>query len=205
MFMSIGQTLPLTDQAKAMAKNRPDNEALAFSERLVALLEKAGQQRRGAGAYLGRKYGISNVTANDWLNGAFKPSIETARQIAADHGTTFDELYFGTKAASGPPSQPARYSADILSDAMVLLDELDLIQGRRPAPRPDPARLAIACEVIAAGGVDEGQSVVVRLADRFRQQGQGNGNDAGSDSGVGTADGGSAGASAAAKSSRRRA
>lgn len=105
----------------------------------------------------------------------------------------------------GRASQPARYDPDILADAMTLLDELDKIQGRKPAERPNPARLAIACEVIAGGGMEDGRSVVVRLADRFRQQGQGNGNDAGSDSGVGTADGGSAGAAAAAKSSRRRA
>ncbi len=80
-----------------MPKRQPDNYAPAFGERLVDLLAKRGIPRRGAGAYLQRTYRVSNVTANDWLNGKFRPEIDTARQIAADHGADFDELYFGAE------------------------------------------------------------------------------------------------------------
>ena len=78
-----------------MPKKSADLEAEAFGKRLVALLASADQPRRGAGSYLAARYKVSTVTANDWLNGRFKPNTETARQIALDHGTTFDALYFG--------------------------------------------------------------------------------------------------------------
>lgn len=82
-----------------MPKRSPDKDAPEFGKRLVELLARHGIPRRGAGAYLQRQYRVSNVTANDWLNGQFRPEIDTARRIAADHGTTFDELYFGSPAA----------------------------------------------------------------------------------------------------------
>ncbi|PPT26954.1 cI repressor protein [Xanthomonas arboricola] len=63
--------------------------------------------RRGAGAYLQRQYKVSNVTANDWLNGKFRPEIDTARRIAADHGVSFDQLYFG---ASSQPDVEDPYA-----------------------------------------------------------------------------------------------
>lgn len=84
-----------------MPKRPPDNDAPEFGRRLVELLAKHHVPRRGAGAYLHRLYGVSNVTANDWLNGKFRPEIDTARRIASDHGVSFDELYFGT-----PPGAP---------------------------------------------------------------------------------------------------
>lgn len=58
-------------------------------------MEHAGHDRQGAGAYLGKRYRVSTVTANAWLNGDHKCSGERARKIAQDHGCTFDSLYFG--------------------------------------------------------------------------------------------------------------
>ena len=69
-------------------------DAEQFAQRLVKLLAAAGQKRRGAGAYLARKYKVSTVTANDWLNGVHKPGIPVAEKIAKDHGSTLDQLYF---------------------------------------------------------------------------------------------------------------
>lgn len=83
-----------------MPKRPPDNHAPEFGRRLVQLLAARGIPRRGAGAYLQRTYRVSNVTANDWLNGKFRPEIDTARQIAVDHGADFDELYFGADRAA---------------------------------------------------------------------------------------------------------
>ena len=82
-------------------------ENLAFGQRLVALLEASGQQRRGAGRYLADRYKVSAVTANDWLNGKFRPSTDLARAIAEDHGSTFGHLYFGE---AGSNATHARYS-----------------------------------------------------------------------------------------------
>lgn len=70
-------------------------DADAFAARLVELLKERGQQRHGAGAYLRRKYGVSAVTANAWLNGTHKADPGMARRIAEDHGSTFEALYFG--------------------------------------------------------------------------------------------------------------
>ena len=72
-----------------------DAESVAFARRLVEILERAGQPRRGAGAYLARRYKVATVTANAWLNGEHKMEIGLARRIAEDHGSTFDGLYFG--------------------------------------------------------------------------------------------------------------
>lgn len=78
-----------------MPKSRPNKESEAFGRRLLALLERHNQPRRGAGAYLARRYGVSNVVANAWLNGEYKPEIPKAKEIADDHGEPFESLYFG--------------------------------------------------------------------------------------------------------------
>lgn len=72
----------------------PEAELIEFGERLAALLDRAGQPRRGAGAYLSKRYKVSNVTANAWLNGEYRPEPDVARRIALDHGSTFEHLYF---------------------------------------------------------------------------------------------------------------
>lgn len=97
-----------------MPKSPPNNDAIAFGERLRAMLEAASVKRHGSGAYLAKKYQVANVTANAWLNGEHKPEIKVARKIAADHGASFDELYFG-------PSNVARLKQPVT--ARVLTDE----------------------------------------------------------------------------------
>jgi hypothetical protein len=79
-----------------MPKSKPNKDAEAFGSRLIALLSHHGQPRRGAGAYLARKYRVSNVVANAWLNGEYKPGIPTSKAIADDHGEDFNALYFGS-------------------------------------------------------------------------------------------------------------
>jgi len=81
-----------------MPKTKPNKQAEAFGARLAALLARHGQPRRGAGAYLQRKYRVSNVVANAWLNGEYKPNIPTSKAIADDHGEDFNALYFGDEA-----------------------------------------------------------------------------------------------------------
>lgn len=108
--LSTGQTLRRFRQSERMPKSQV-KEAQEFGHRLVELMAKAGQPRRGAGAYLHRLYKVSTVTANDWLNGKFKPGTDLARRIAEDHGSTFEELYFGVKPSS------ARYSSYQITEA----------------------------------------------------------------------------------------
>lgn len=87
-----------------MPKRPATHDAPAFGARLQALLSSLGQPRRGAGAYLARKYNVANVTANAWLNGEYKPDIPTSKKIADDHGVSFDSLYFGEGEIAPPPS-----------------------------------------------------------------------------------------------------
>lgn len=89
-------------------------ENLAFGQRLVQLLEAHGQPRRGAGRYLADRYKVSAVTANDWLNGKFRPATDLARAIAEDHGSSFGYLYFGEEESN---ARPSRYSIREASDA----------------------------------------------------------------------------------------
>ena len=85
----------------------PSNqENRAFSQRLLALLERHGQARHGAGSYLAKRYKVSTVVANAWLNGEYRPSINIATQIAVDHGTTRDVLYFGEDSGSNVVEVP---------------------------------------------------------------------------------------------------
>lgn len=85
-------------------KPRATKENIAFGRRLVELLEGNGHPRRGAGRYLADRYKVSAVTANDWLNGKFRPNTELARAIAEDHGSNFSFLYFGEYGVNAAPS-----------------------------------------------------------------------------------------------------
>jgi hypothetical protein len=102
-----------------MPKHIGDNEAREFGKRLVALLDAAGQPRRGAGAYLHRKYKVATVTANAWLNGEYKPTTTKAKRIANDHGATFDALYWGDEQASTTKS--SQISNDSIHEIRVAL------------------------------------------------------------------------------------
>lgn len=126
---------------RGMPKRPPSKDAREFGARLVALLASKNVPRRGAGVYLQGRYKVSTVTANDWLNGAFKPGTATARRIAVDHGSNFDWLYFGTGQMGGnlygsegtpahsgeplPPSQSAGLNLNRLRDARKVLTFLD--------------------------------------------------------------------------------
>lgn len=84
----------------------PTKESEEFGKRLVALLAHAKHVRHGAGEYLHKRYGVSGVTANAWLNGVHKCSAAIARRIAKDHGCTFESLYVGPKLVYLDGSQP---------------------------------------------------------------------------------------------------
>lgn len=110
-------------------------ENRSFAERLVALLERHGQPRYGAGTYLAARYKVARVTANAWLNGTHKCDIPTAQKIARDHGSTFEALYLGQPEAS--PNQvrdgdPPPYHAP-RPDQRSILDLWDALdaKGRR--------------------------------------------------------------------------
>lgn len=127
-----------------MPKMRLNDDAQAFSARLLALLEAKEQPRRGAGAYLARKYHVSNVVANAWLNGEYKPGLKVAEKIARDHGSTLDELYFDRKPPSPDPwpfaFDRARYDSltpgqKIRAEAAILGCIVDMEGERTEAPQ----------------------------------------------------------------------
>lgn len=108
----------------------PAIEAAGFAERLQVLLQKHGHERRGAGAYLRRKYGVSSVTANAWLNGTHRAESDMARRIAADHDVSFEDLYFGEPATTAPEPflSPIRVwsdPSDLPSDVFMFLPSLE--------------------------------------------------------------------------------
>lgn len=127
-----------------MPNRKIDKEAPAFGVRLVELLKANNVPRRGAGAYLQRKYHVSNVTANDWLNGKFRPEIETARKIAVDHGSDFDALYFGKPSSSRAKSVDDRSTdlkiARLENDVHVLNIALGALVATMVEHRPAEAQ-----------------------------------------------------------------
>ncbi len=100
-------------------------EFLAFGRRLTQLLEDSGQERHGAGVYLSKRYGVSVVTANSWLKGEYRPNTVRARVIAEDHGSTFEELYFGTAPSSDMGQQSLTERELALLSSFRALDEAD--------------------------------------------------------------------------------
>jgi transcriptional regulator with XRE-family HTH domain len=107
------------------AKNPADGTAEEFGRRLAKLLEDAGQGRHGAGVYLSKRYGVSVVTANSWLKGEYRPNTARAREIAQDHGTTFDMLYFGRKTHAPVRSDPLSEREQALIQYFRQLDDAD--------------------------------------------------------------------------------
>lgn len=75
--------------------NKKHADASEVGKRLRELLKKNGIARHGAGARLARQYGVDTVTANAWINGDHRPSIENARRLADDLGSTVEFLLFG--------------------------------------------------------------------------------------------------------------
>lgn len=124
----------------------PAIEAAAFAERLRDLLASKGIVRHGAGAYLARKYKVTTVTANAWLNGTHKPSVEIANAIAQDHGADFAALYFGDAAPDLASSAPIRVPAftvrgvdgedglDPETDVMIPVVDVEVSAGSPEAP-----------------------------------------------------------------------
>lgn len=156
------------------------------------------------------RLGVSAGAVGHWASGSLVVPLDRVGHLSSILGVAPSAISVRWREQVSPyipaTSQPARYDPAILADAMALLDAMDQIQGRRIELRPDPARLAIACEVVAAGGVeDAGPSVVVRLAERLRQQGEKHGLDTRTPSGVGAATGGIAGTQGDANPARRRA
>lgn len=124
------------------------DEPAAFAQRLVALLAECGIKRHGAGAYLAKKYQVSTVTANAWLNGVHRPDIPTARLIARDHGSTFDALYWGASEDAPEVREPAGTIYELRPDQRALLELWEALgdKDRRTLQavgdalaKPDPA------------------------------------------------------------------
>lgn len=133
-----------------MPNRKIETEAPEFGKRLVKLLGDCGVPRRGAGAYLQRKYRVSNVTANDWLNGKFRPGHDVARKIALDHGTTFDALYFGADGGKAPSPKPADAPAlvDLQQDYRAISVALGALAATMVQHRP--AEAAEAADALQA-------------------------------------------------------
>lgn len=96
-----------------MPKLKVNRDAAEFAKRLIDLLDGAHIKRHGAGAFLAKKYSVSTVVANAWLNGEYKPGVPIAEKIAADFNSTLDELYFGRNKQSRISDVAMPYRVDV--------------------------------------------------------------------------------------------
>lgn len=125
-----------------MTKKPINTDAESFGRRLQELMRERFPERRGAGAWLARRYRVSTVTANSWLKGEHKPEPGLARRIADDNGSTFDYLYFGKVPADAVSDERADYGdtntlADNLHHITLALTALcDWIRETRPIEAP---------------------------------------------------------------------
>lgn len=114
----------------------PDNDAFEFAARLNEALADAGiNVRRGAGAWLARKFKISGYSGNAWINGMHKPSPERAQDLADLLSVQFEWLYFGRGAKHASPQlrveEPAAEMTMSLSP-----EEMTLLRHYRAAEEP---------------------------------------------------------------------
>ena len=134
-------------------------------------LRRLMAERGHSEAEAARLSGVGQTWLNRYLRGKIEsPNVQRIGKLATLYGVTTEDVLFAHP-AGGAASQPVRWDPDILADAMALLDRVDRIQGRPIEPRPSPARLAIACDVVASELAAPSDSVVARLADRLRRAG----------------------------------
>lgn len=170
-----------------MPKKTPNNHAPDFGRRLTALMVKALNARRGAGAYLAKKYKVSTVTANAWLKGTHRPEPTLARRIAEDHDASFNELYFGKNSESLIREDQSSYgehvdlAGEVRQLTLTLIALFEWIQTTRPIEAPllaaelakvtDPMRefgetgtLDMILGALGPNAVDEGRAVQAATA-----------------------------------------
>lgn len=179
-----------------MAKPIPTIDPKGFAKRLHEALDRHPDvfpPGRGRTQAVTKHFKIKQPTATAWLTGSHMPAPEKVLEMAIELNQDFMRLYFGNaaeKIAKSSPlkaSQMVRYDAETLGDAMKLLDEYFAVLGKHSPARPDPEQLAIACEVIASGGVEQDDTnVVVLLAKKLRKEVGGNGDVKGEDAGTGS-------------------
>ncbi|MFN7155066.1 MAG: hypothetical protein ACK4OE_15385 [Acidovorax sp.] len=86
-----------------------DEEAIAFADRLNALLDARRFDEKGKGRQvaLAKKYGITQASTRKWLEGFGFPKTAQMMRIARDFDCTFEWLALGT----GPrDTDPLSYS-----------------------------------------------------------------------------------------------
>lgn len=107
----------------------PEHDPMDFSHRLKEAMADVGQNTgHGAGSALARRYKLSPVSTNAWLNGSNLPTPDRARALAAALGVRFEWLYFGQYPKRGVAEDTGTYGDLSLTPA-----ELDLLQKYRSA------------------------------------------------------------------------
>jgi transcriptional regulator with XRE-family HTH domain len=115
-----------------MPIHAPDHDPMDFASRLKEALDDVGQNSgHGAGSDLARRFRVSAVSANAWLNGTNMPTPERARQLAAYLGVRFEWLYFGQLPKRGIADASSVYDGDL----GLTPHELDVVRKYRVAPK----------------------------------------------------------------------
>lgn len=89
-----------------------DEEAIAFSDRLNALLDARRFDEKGKGRQvaLAKKYGITQASTRKWLEGFGFPKTAQMMRIARDFECTFEWLALGSGTRD---AEPAAHSAHL--------------------------------------------------------------------------------------------
>lgn len=113
-----------------MPTHPPEHDPMDFAKRLKEAMADVGQNTgHGAGSDLARRYKISAVSANAWLNGSNLPTPERARALANNLGVRFEWLYFGQP----PKSAVADVHGVYEITSSLTPEELALLRGYRAA------------------------------------------------------------------------
>lgn len=159
-----------------MDANRIKPDAYAFSLRLHQALDRISQcptEGSGRGAWLTKKFKVSQPTTQGWLSGKYLPVPARVRKLADLAGVSYDWLYFGlgdmlgtgkgetfSPPSAGEPSQWVRKGT--LSLALQLVAEA-LGESGTLSPQEHAESVLLVCDLLEE---DWPQDQVLHIASR---------------------------------------
>lgn len=107
MFDSKGHPIYSGHKILAMPIRQPKT---TFPERLNMCMDRLGLPARGRQAYLKNRFGVSQPTAKDWLDGKFMPARDKLVRMQKDFGVNLEWLLAGEGEMLPDESRPVNGS-----------------------------------------------------------------------------------------------
>ena len=156
-----------SDKLPRMGRITPKLDAEAFAQRLNQVLDTAkGAPPDKRGAWLGRLFGVSKMTASGWLAGAYMPEPAKVLAMCDRWKVPFMWLYFGRgdmneaiALTRGEEIEPKSLSTRLDALTMALGVAAELLDGEQPT-EAQHARYVALCWGLIEQGMDRADVLV---------------------------------------------